>query len=208
LRKGYSVGLLGGSFNPAHGGHRHISLETLRRLKLDAIWWLVSPQNPLKPAAGMAPFASRLASARAVARHPRIRVTDIEARLETQLTVDTIAGLRALHPAVRFVWIMGADNLLQFHRWAAWREIARAVPIVVAARPGYSHAARAPAMGWLRRWRRRHPARWREWTLPAVVFVDVALDPRSATGIRTQTPDWAARLASSPGPSILLKGPA
>jgi nicotinate-nucleotide adenylyltransferase len=191
LKKGTAVGLLGGSFNPAHGGHRHISLEMLRRLKLDAVWWLVSPQNPLKPAAGMAPLAARLASARAIARHPRIRVTDVEARLDVSLTVDTIAALRALYPQVRFVWIMGADNLCQFHRWTAWRDIARAVPVVVAARPGYSNAALAPAMGWLRRWRHRHPARWREWTLPAVVFVPLALDPRSATDIRRRQPDWA-----------------
>lgn len=198
------MGLLGGSFNPAHGGHRRISLEVLRRLALDEVWWLVSPQNPLKPTAGMAPLAARLASARAVARHPRIRVTDIEARLSTRRTADSIAALKARFPGVRFVWIMGADNLCQFHRWASWRGIARAVPIVVVARPGYSRAALAPAMGWLRRWRRRHPARWREWTLPAVAFVEAALDQRSATEIRRRMPDWAER---QPGP-LPLKGPA
>jgi nicotinate-nucleotide adenylyltransferase len=192
LRKGTAVGLLGGSFNPAHGGHRHISLEVMRRMRLDTVWWLVSPQNPLKPAAGMAPLAARLASARSVARHPRIRVSSLEAELQTQLTVDTVAALKALHPQLRFLWIMGADNLLQFHRWAAWRDIARAVPIVVVARPGYRGAGQsAPAMGWLRRFRRRSPANWRHWNLPAIVFVNLALDPRSATAIRAADPDWA-----------------
>lgn len=210
MRKGFSVGLLGGSFNPAHGGHRHISLEVMRRLKLDEVWWLVSPQNPLKPVAGMAPLAARLASARAVARHPKIRVSDVEARLGTQLTVDTIAALRALHPQARFLWIMGADNLLQFHRWAAWREIARAVPVVVVARPGYTGRSQfAPAMGWLRRYRRRAPASWRSWTLPAILFVNVALDHRSATLLRQRDPHWADTLASSPShgkPELDRKG--
>jgi nicotinate-nucleotide adenylyltransferase len=120
LKRGFSVGLLGGSFNPAHGGHRRMSIAALSRLKLDAVWWLVSPQNPLKPVAGMAPLAARLASARAAARHPRIRVTAIEAELGTQLTVDTLQALKRLYPQVRFLWLMGADNLLQFHRWAEW----------------------------------------------------------------------------------------
>ncbi|WP_448585790.1 nicotinate-nucleotide adenylyltransferase [Thermaurantiacus sp.] len=192
MRKGFAVGLLGGSFNPAHGGHRHISLEVLRRLKLDEIWWLVSPQNPLKPAAGMAPLPARLASARAVARHPRIRVSALEAELGTQLTVDTLAALKTLHPQVRFLWIMGADNLLGFHRWVAWRELARAVPIVVAARPGYTGRSQsAPAMAWLRRYRRRSPANWRRWTLPAILFVNLQPDPRSATALRAVDPHWA-----------------
>jgi nicotinate-nucleotide adenylyltransferase len=201
LRRARSVGLLGGSFNPAHGGHRAISLEVMRRFRLDEVWWLVSPQNPLKPVLGMAPLAARMASARAVARHPRIRVTDIEARLATQLTIDTIAGLKALHPRVRFLWIMGADNLLQFHRWSAWREIARAVPIVVVARAGYTGRSQfAPAMGWLRRFRRSTPARWRRATLPALYVLSEALDPQSATAIRRADPDWAASLPLSQPP--------
>jgi nicotinate-nucleotide adenylyltransferase len=206
LKKGAGIGLLGGSFNPAHGGHRHISLEVMRRMRLDAVWWLVSPQNPLKPVAGMAPLAVRLASARAVARHPRILVTDIEAKLGTQRTIDTILGLKALHPQARFVWIMGADNLLQFHRWVAWRDIARAVPVVVVARPGYMGRSQfAPAMGWLRRYRRRSPASWRSWTLPAILFVNAALDSRSATLLRTHDPDWAdAFVPSSPSGKLAL----
>ena len=195
MRKGFAVGLLGGSFNPAHGGHRRMSVEAMRRLRLDEIWWLVSPQNPLKPVAGMAPLSARLASARAVARHPRIRVSAIEAELQTQLSIDTVQALRLRHPQVRFVWLMGADNLLQFHRWAAWRQLARSVPIVVMARPLYAGPSQsAPAMGWLRRHRRRNPAGWRNWPLPAIAMVHLGLDQRSATAIRRSDPDWAADL--------------
>jgi nicotinate-nucleotide adenylyltransferase len=192
LRKGFSVGLLGGSFNPAHGGHRRMSVAALDRLGLDEVWWLVSPQNPLKPEAGMAPLAARLASARAVARHPRIRVTAIEAELGTQLTIDTLQALKRRFPQVRFAWLMGADNLQQFHRWAQWREIARAVPIVVMARPLYAGRSQsAPAMGWLRRRRHRTVAGWRNWPLPGMALVHLGLDQRSATAIRASDPDWA-----------------
>jgi nicotinate-nucleotide adenylyltransferase len=203
LRPALTIGLLGGSFNPAHGGHRHISLEVMRRLKLDAIWWLVSPQNPLKAKAGMAPLAARLASARAVARHPRIDVSTKEVALGTVRTFDTLRALKRRFPRARFVWIMGADNLAQFHRWAEWRAIARAVPIVVVGRPGYSSKSQlAPAMGWLRRWRRHSPARWRDWTLPAILFVNAMPDPRSATAIRNQSPGWVqARPANRTIPS-------
>jgi nicotinate-nucleotide adenylyltransferase len=175
-----------------------MSLAAMQRLGLDEVWWLVSPQNPLKPVAGMAPLAARLGSARAVARHPRIRVTALEAELGTQLTVDTVAALKARHPQVRFLWLMGADNLLQFHRWAAFRDIARAVPIVVMARPLYAGPSQsAPAMGWLRRRRRRNPAGWRTWHLPAIALVHLGLDPRSATAIRREDPDWARDFAES-----------
>ncbi|MFN7174935.1 MAG: nicotinic acid mononucleotide adenylyltransferase, partial [Thermaurantiacus tibetensis] len=128
----------------------------------------------------------------------RIRVTDLEARLGTQLTADTIAALRALHPKARFLWIMGADNLLQFHRWHDWRGIARMVPIVVVARPGYGGRSQfAPAMGWLRRFRRRSPAGWRDRTLPSLYVLPQALDPRSATEIRRADPRWAESLLPS-----------
>ncbi len=192
MKKGFAVGLLGGSFNPAHGGHRRMSVEALRRLRLDEIWWLVSPQNPLKPVAGMAPLVARVAQARRVAQHPRIRVTAIEADLGTQLTIDTLQALQRRYPQVRFVWLMGSDNLAQFHRWAAWREIAKTVPIVVMARPLYiGSSLTSPAMSWLRRWRRVHPAGWRNAALPAVFFVNLGLDPRSATDMRASDPDWA-----------------
>ncbi len=192
------MGLLGGSFNPAHSGHRRMSLEAMRRLKLDEVWWMVSPQNPLKPVAGMASLRARLASARAMARHPRIRVTAIEQELGTQMTVDSIAALKARYPQVRFIWLMGADNLLQFHRWAAWREISRNVPIVVMARPHYAGRSQfAPAMGWLRRFRRNNPAGWRTWHLPAITMVNLGLDPQSATAIRQNDPGWAEQVLKS-----------
>lgn len=200
LKKGFSVGLLGGSFNPAHGGHRRMSVAAMERLALDEVWWMVSPQNPLKPADGMAPLAVRMGAARRVARHPRIRVTAIEADLGTQLTIDTVQALKRRFPQVRFLWLMGSDNLAQFHRWVAWRDIARQVPIVVMARPMYVGAGlTSPAMAWLRRWRRSNPAGWRNAALPALFVVHLGLDPRSATAIRAADPDWAA-LRHSPEP--------
>jgi nicotinate-nucleotide adenylyltransferase len=191
------IGLLGGSFNPAHAAHRHISLEAMRRLGLDEVWWLVSPQNPLKEARGMAALADRVASARLTARHPRIRVTDIESRLQVRYTADTVARLTALHPQHDFVWLMGADNLAGFHRWERWREIARTVPIAVVARPRYiGDSLLAPAMGWLRRFRRRSAGarRWTRWALPAIVILHIPLEPLSATLIRARDPRWAERL--------------
>ncbi|MCA3255157.1 MAG: nicotinate-nucleotide adenylyltransferase [Alphaproteobacteria bacterium] len=191
------VGLLGGSFNPAHEGHRHISLEAIRRLGLDEVWWLVSPQNPLKSAEGMAPLAARLGSARRVARHPRIKPTAIETELGTRFAIDTVAALQRRWPHVRFVWVMGADNLLQFHRWKRWRALARRVPIAVVARPHYiGDSPFAPAMAWLRRFR-HGPARvkqWTTWRLPAIVILPIRLSPLSATAIRARTPDWAKGL--------------
>jgi nicotinate-nucleotide adenylyltransferase len=127
-----------------------------------------------------------------VARHPRIRVSAIEAELGTQLTVDTLAALKARYPQLRFLWLMGSDNLLQFHRWAEWRTIARMVPIVVMARPLYAGASQsAPAMGWLRRFRHHQAAGWRSWHLPAIALVNLGLDPQSATAIRQTRPGWA-----------------
>lgn len=194
------IGLLGGSFNPAHGGHRHVSIEAMRRLGLDAVWWLVSPQNPMKPNAGMAPLDARLASAKAAARHPRIKPTAIEAELGTTFAVDTVAALRRRFPKHRFIWIMGADNLLQFSRWKRWRSLARQVPIAVAARPHYIEGARlASAMTWFRRHTRReaNAKRWSEWELPAIVILKIPLDPTSATAIRARDPDWASRTVAT-----------
>ena len=193
------VGLLGGSFNPAHRGHRRISLAAMRALALDEVWWLVSPGNPLKPPAGMAPLAVRLASARAMARRAPIRATAIEARLGTRYTVDTLRALVARHPHTRFVWLMGADNLAQFHRWRDWRRIARTVPIAVIARPTYNGDALAgAAMGWLRRYQRRpdQAMRWTMWSLPALVLLRFRPDPTSATRLRAADPDWARRFTT------------
>ena len=190
------IGLLGGSFNPAHAAHRRISRFALAALGLDEVWWLVSPGNPLKPAAGMAPLPVRLASARAMARRARIRPTAIEADLGTRYTVDTIRALVRRYPRHRFVWLMGADNLAQFDRWRDWRGIARTLPIAVIARPGYDGAAhRARAMGWLGRFVR--PAsgatRWTRWSLPALVLMHTVPDPTSATDRRVADPDWQLR---------------
>jgi nicotinate-nucleotide adenylyltransferase len=192
------TGLLGGSFNPAHGGHRAISLFTMAALDLDELWWLVSPGNPLKPQAGMAPLAARLARARAVARRSPIRVTAIERQLGTRYTIDTLRALVRLHPRRRFIWCMGADNLAQFHQWRRWRDIARTMPIAVIARPGYDRAARRSiAAGWLRRSVR--PAadakQWTTWSPPALVLLRFRPDPRSATLLRQADPDWHQRIA-------------
>lgn len=135
------IGLLGGSFNPAHAGHRHVAERALRRLGLDQVWLMVSPGNPLKPARGMAPFAQRLASARAIADGRRIIATDIEARLGTRYTVDTLEQLKRRFPRARFVLLMGADNLSQLARWKRWRRIAREVPIAILPRPGETRRA-------------------------------------------------------------------
>lgn len=135
---GRNIGLLGGSFNPAHAGHLHISLEALKRLGLDEVWWLVSPQNPLKRADDMADYATRFALAADIARHPRIRVLGVEAAHGLRYTVDTLRFLQKRHRGTRFVWLMGADNLAGFHRWRSWREIARRVPIAVLDRAPFS----------------------------------------------------------------------
>ena len=138
---GQVVGLLGGSFDPAHDGHVHITKTALKRFGLARIWWLVSPGNPLKQN-GPAPMPQRLADARAIMQHPRVAVTDIEARLGTRYTAQTIAGLMRRYPEVRFVWLMGADNLAQFHHWRDWRWIMETVPIGVLARPNDRISAR------------------------------------------------------------------
>ncbi|MBB4154807.1 nicotinate-nucleotide adenylyltransferase [Sphingomonas jinjuensis] len=188
------TGLLGGSFNPAHRGHRGVTLAAMRALALDETWWLVSPGNPLKAGArDMAPLAARLASARAMARRAPIRATDLEARLGTRYTIDTIRLIQRRYPKRRFIWLMGADNLAQFHRWRDWRGIARSIPIAVIARPGYDgDALAAPAMGWLRRSVR--PAgeakNWTTWRLPALVLLRFRPDPTSATQARAADPDW------------------
>ena len=200
-RTGPVTGLLGGSFNPAHGGHRRISLFAAGALGLDEVWWLVSPGNPLKPRAGMAPLATRVRSARAQARRAPIRVTAIERELGTRYTVDTLRALARRYPGRRFVWLMGADNLAQFHRWKGWRGLARTMPIAVIARPGYDDAALAsPAMAWLRRYRLAASSlkSRTEWSAPALVTLRFDPDPRSATQLRQADPDWAGRHAGPP----------
>ena len=138
---GQTVGLLGGSFDPAHAGHAHITREAIKRFGLDFVWWLVSPGNPLKER-GPSPMAARMTRARAVMDHPKVRVTDLETQLGTRYTAQTLRALRARYPTVNFVWLMGADNLASFHKWQDWRWIMENVPIGVLARPGDRISAR------------------------------------------------------------------
>ncbi len=192
------IGLLGGSFNPAHRGHRRISLAAMQALGLDELWWLVSPGNPLKAAKGMAPYPARLATARAMARGTRIRVSNIEVRLGTRFTVDTVTAIVRRYPADRFIWLMGADTVAQFHQWKSWRRLAGTIPIAVLSRPGYEGDARAArAMGWLRRF--VHPAAtarsWTNWSAPAISLLRLPPDPTSATRLRALDPDWHLRFA-------------
>jgi nicotinate-nucleotide adenylyltransferase len=137
------IGLFGGTFDPVHAAHRGACLLAMKRLGLDRVWWLVTPGNPLKNTRGLAPLAQRLKAAQALAHHPRIDVTDLEARLGIRYTYQTVAYLRRRCPHVHFVWIMGADNLRSFHRWQRWRDIAALVPIAVVDRLGPSLYATA-----------------------------------------------------------------
>jgi nicotinate-nucleotide adenylyltransferase len=188
-----TTALLGGSFNPAHAGHRHISLAAMRALGVDELWWLVSPGNPLKPADGMAPLPARMASAQKIARRSRIRPTAIERQLGTTFTIDTLRRIVAKYPNRRFIWLMGGDNLAQFHRWRDWRKIAALMPIAVIARPGYTANARASrAMGWFRHFVRPETAakQWTKWRPPALVLLRFRPDTHSATALRRDDPDW------------------
>lgn len=192
------TGLLGGSFNPAHGGHRRITRFAIDALGLDEAWWMVSPGNPLKPKKGMASIAARVRSAQIQARNAPIKVTAIEQQLGTRYTVDTLRAIKRRYPKRRFVWIMGSDNLAQFHLWKDWRNIAREMPIAVIARPSYDAGAIAsPAMAWLRP-HRLSAASFQsrsEWSAPALIPLRFDPDPRSATQIRASDPDWADRFS-------------
>jgi nicotinate-nucleotide adenylyltransferase len=194
------IGLLGGSFNPAHAGHRKVSLNAHAALGLDEVWWLVSPGNPLKSAKGMAPYEARLASARKMAARAPIRASDFERHSGTRYTVDTLKALFARYPQHDFIWLMGEDTVAQFHQWKDWRRLARSVPIAVLSRPGYDDDARAArAMGWLR-WFVRPSAKarqWTEWSVPAITFLRLPPDPTSATRLRALNPDWHKAEASN-----------
>jgi nicotinate-nucleotide adenylyltransferase len=182
------IGLLGGSFNPAHDGHLHISRQALERLGLDELWWLVSPQNPLKAAAAIAPLDTRMETARRLAAADRrIVVTDIEARLGTRYTADTLAALKERVPQARLVWIMGADNLIQLPEWKRWTTILDSVPVAVFGRPTYALRALAGKAA-------QQYARYRlppeaapglaDRAPPAWVFIIGPMHPGSATAIR------------------------
>ncbi len=184
------VGLLGGSFNPAHDGHLHITEEAIKRLGLHAVWWMVSPQNPLKSEKGMAPHGERLKSARAVSRHnPAIVVTDIETALGTRYTADTLQQLAAHFPQTRFVWLMGADNLRQIHLWDEWERIFAAVPVAVLNRPPVRTAlagAKAAKRFESDRLPESASQRLADMQPPAWTVLRIPLNPISATQIRTQ----------------------
>ena len=186
---GLRIGLFGGTFDPPHAAHRAACLLAMQRLGLDRVWWLVTPGNPLKDTRGLSPLAERIAAAKALAHHPRIDVTGVEADLRTRYTYDTIAALVARCPGVRFVWIMGADNLRSFHRWQRWREIANLVPIAVVDRVGPSLYAAAGTAGQAlslsripesaaRSLARRRPPAW--------VFLHGLKSPLSSTALRAE----------------------
>ncbi|WP_111557312.1 nicotinate-nucleotide adenylyltransferase [Paracoccus sediminilitoris] len=183
---GQTIGLLGGSFDPAHDGHVLISKVALRRLRLDRVWWLASPGNPLK-AHGPAPLETRMQRARRLIRDPRIVVTDIESRLGLRKTADTLQAVVALYPGTRFVWLMGSDNLVQFHHWDRWRQIAETVPMAVMARPGSRLAARRSVAAQVLR-----PFQFPEYraalitqaSAPAWAFLNLPMSGLSSTALR------------------------
>jgi len=183
------IGLLGGSFNPAHAGHLNISRDAILRLRLDEVWWLVSPQNPLKSAKGMADLDARVAAARGLATDRRVRVTCVERAFGTVYTIDTLNALARHFPRLRFAWLMGADNLAQIPAWRGWTQIFHAVSVAVFARPSYSMRALAGAAAG-RFARDRRPMREASSLLgkspPAWVFLHSKLDPASASAIRAR----------------------
>lgn len=193
---GQTVGLYGGSFNPAHGGHIHVSHRALKHLKLDALWWLVSPVNPLKQARDVAQLDARVKHAQSLVQHPKIHVTALEQDLQTRYSAHTIARLKARHPKTQFIWIMGADNLATFHHWQGWQSIFDMLPIAVIDRPGYSlNALSSPAARKFRRDRlsERRSTRLKGLKPPAWVFLHGPLHTASATAIRAQQPEWIVK---------------
>lgn len=187
-KAGMVIGLLGGSFDPAHAGHVHVTRTALKRFGLDRIWWLVSPGNPLK-SRGPAPMHTRLEFARSLMRHPKVKVTNIEAHLGTRYTAETLAKLTIIYPNVKFVWLMGADNLAQLDQWQDWRFIMETVPVGVLARPGdriaarlskaarvYSHARISPY----------HASRLAKGDAPRWAFLNMPMSDMSSSAIRAR----------------------
>ncbi len=182
---GQRIGLFGGSFNPAHRGHYMVALYALKHLQLDWVWWLVSPQNPLKDPAIIDEYDKRLAYTKRIANHPRFVVTDIEQQMHTRYTEETLQRLKQLSRDTKFVWIMGADSLASLHRWHHWQNIVNTVPLAVLARPGYSiKALRSPAATKLAARRINSPAAVVDANLPAWCFITMPLRKESSTSIR------------------------
>lgn len=195
ITAGMKIGLLGGSFNPAHEGHLHVSDVALKRLGLDYIWWLVAPQNPLKSSVGMAPLYDRLSyAADNFEQHPRIIVVDVETTLGTRYTIDTLTALQHRFPQVNFVWLMGTDNLARFERWKRWRDIAARVPIAVVMRPGSTlaplHSKAAQCFAGVRATDFANFARAKP---PALAIIEGPRSAASSTAIRAQT-GWGEAL--------------
>jgi len=189
-RRRQRVGLLGGSFNPGHDGHVHISREAVKRLGLDCVWWLVSPQNPLKPKRGMAPLDQRLARARAIAVDANIVVGDLETALGTTRTAAVIASLKRRFPRIQFVWLMGADNLEQIPRWWRWTRIFQAVCVAVLDRSPYAYRALAGMAAQRFRKHRTKPSRaLLDHTAPAWSYLAIRRHAASATAIRQNAVD-------------------
>jgi nicotinate-nucleotide adenylyltransferase len=190
------VGLLGGSFNPPHAAHRAISLFAIKRLQLDRVWWLLTPGNPLKDLGGLHDLSERADAARKTADDPRIDISCLEAVIGTRYTVDTITYLRRRVSGVHLVWIMGADNLAQFHRWKDWRRIASEVPIAVIDRPPQSfRALAAPAAQALARYRlpENQAIRLADQPAPAWVFLTGMKSNLSSTGLRNPDGSWRTK---------------
>lgn len=179
------IGLLGGSFNPAHAGHLHISRYALDKLHMHEVWWLVSPHNPLKDINTLADYEQRLQSAKDVARYPRIRVLDFERKHRLQYTYHTLRLLKQKYPHYHFVWLMGADNLAGFHRWQRWRDMVRMVPVAVFDRAPHMYTAqRAPAAHWMKRFLLKNNDMIAIWRAPAHAFLRLKRHGASATQIR------------------------
>ncbi len=184
---GMRIGLFGGSFNPAHSGHCLVTIQMMKRLRLDQVWWLVSPGNPLKDNSGLPPLGTRIAKARALIRQPRVHVTGFEAAYGFRYTFDTLAHLRTRLPGRRLVWMMGADNLASFHQWEHWRDIADLMPIAVYVRPGNTRRAmHSPAATALREYRLdQSDARLLpDMDAPAWVYLNGIMSGLSSTAIR------------------------
>jgi len=180
---GASIGLFGGSFDPAHAGHVHVTRHAMRALALDQVWWLVSPGNPLKQH-GPAPIAQRVTRARDLMQHPRVQVTALEADLNTRFTADTLSQILTLYPGRRFVWIMGADNLASFHAWEDWRWIIANIPIAVIARPGQVRGALSSVAARAFRGARRSASELASCAAPAWSFVTVPMRDISSSQLR------------------------
>lgn len=198
---GQRIGIMGGTFNPPHEGHRIVAETAVKRLGLDQLWWLVTPGNPLKSNGGLPPLAERMAAARPLALGPRMRITSFEAELGTPYTAATLAFLKRRHPNVRFVWVMGADNLASFDRWQHWQSIAETMPICVVDRPGWRFKALASTAA--QRFTNNRIPETAARSLPALApptwtFLTSRLSGLSSTALRARRPDPAQGKAHKP----------